>query len=237
VAVSDRGQERGAPKPASDRVRVRRKPSRADYDQATVYSILDQALICHVGFVEDGQPYIIPTIHIREGDVLYLHGHGNNRTLKTMGSGAPVCVEATIIDAMMFGRSCFMNALNYRSVVALGRARTVEDEEERAHVAQLVIERMIPAERIAQVRELADYELKQTRFVAFPLDECSAKIRSGAGADEERDLANEIWAGELPLRMVGDVPVPEEHVKPGTPVPAHVTSWPGRWDWGNGISG
>jgi uncharacterized protein len=220
----------------SQRVRVRRKPDRADYDQAIVHSILDQALICHVAFVADDQPYVIPTIHIREGDLLYLHGHKKNRMLNAMGSGIPVCVEATIIDAMMFGRSRFMNALNYRSVVALGSARLVEDEDERAHAAQLVIERMIPAERIPLVRELADYELKQTTFIAFPLDECSAKIRSGPGLDEERDLANEIWAGELPLRMVGDVPVPEEHVKPGTAVPEHVTSWPGRWDWGDGIS-
>ena len=236
MSVSDRGRKSGAAKPVSDRVRVRRKADRADYDQATVYSILDRALICHVGFLVEDQPYVIPTIHIREGNVLYLHGHKKNRALNTMGTGVPVCVEATIIDAMMFGRSCFMNALNYSSVVALGHARLVEDEEERWKVARLVVERMLPEQRIPHLRELADYEVKQTTFIAFPLDECSAKIRKGPGLDEERDLANEIWAGELPLRMVGDVPVPEEHVKPGTSVPEHVTSWPDRWDWGRGIS-
>jgi uncharacterized protein len=235
VAVSDRGKS-GAAKPTSDRVRVRRKPDRGNYDQATVYSILDQALICHVGFVDEGQPYVIPTIHIRQGDVLYLHGHRKNRMLKVMAAGALVCIEATIVDSMMFGRSRFMNALNYRSVVALGQARLVEDEEERWHVARLVVERMVPEERIPLVRDLADYEVKQTGFVAFPLDECSAKIRSGSGTDEEKDLANGIWAGELPLRMVGDVPVADRFVKPGTSVPPYVTAWPDRWGSGDGIS-
>jgi nitroimidazol reductase NimA-like FMN-containing flavoprotein (pyridoxamine 5'-phosphate oxidase superfamily) len=230
-------RRRNGPAPASERVRVRRRSDRADYDRATVYSILDQALVCHVGFTVDEQPYVTPTIHVREGDTLYLHGHSKNRMLKVVGSGAPVCIEATLVDAMVFGRSRFMNALNYRSVVALGRARLVEDEAERWHAVQLVVSRMLPAERVPLVRDLADYEVKQTAVVAFPLDECSAKIRSGPGVDEERDLANDVWAGEIPLRMVGDTPVGDEHVREGTDVPEHVTSWAERWGARGGLTG
>ena len=215
-------------KPASDRVRVRRRSPRANYETATVHSILDQALICHLGFTVDDQPYVLPTIHVRIEDTLYLHGQNTNRMFNTAASGAPLCVEATIVDSMVLGRSWFHNSLNYRSVVALGTAREVDDPDEKLRAIETMVRRFVPPERLEHLREIADYELKQTIVIAFPLDECSAKIRSGAIVDEERDLSNPVWSGEFPLQVVVADPVADEYVPASTPLPEYAASWASR---------
>jgi nitroimidazol reductase NimA-like FMN-containing flavoprotein (pyridoxamine 5'-phosphate oxidase superfamily) len=206
------------------RTRIYRKPGRASYDRDLVHSILDEALICHLGFVQDGQPYAIPTIHAREGETLYLHGARGNRMFRILGDGAPCCVTVSLADELVLARSAQHHSLNYRSVMVLGTAREVTDLEEKERGLRAVIEHIAPG-RSDEIRGPNAIELKSTMVLSMPIEEASAKVRTGPPADEEADLDLPNWAGQLPLtRGTGD-PITAPDLTRDLPVPESVRGW------------
>jgi uncharacterized protein len=211
-------------KAPSPRTRVRRVPARGHYERETIEAILDEALISHLGFVHDEQPVVIPMLHARIGDVLYLHGSSASRLMRTLGGGVPVCATTTLVDGLVLARSAFHHSVNYRSVVVFGRARLVEPEEERLRALELLTDRLVP-DRWPEVRPPTRQELKGTKVLALPLDEASAKVRTGPPVDDEEDYALPMWAGVLPMRTVVGEPEPDPRLEPGLKVPAHVARW------------
>ena len=185
---------------ASERTRVRRVPQRAVYDRGSIDAILDEALVCHVGLVNDGQPFVIPTIHWRVGDELFIHGSAASRMIEHGLSGAPLCVTVTLIDGVVLARSAFHHSMNYRSVVVLGRARVVTARDEKLAALTALVNRFSPG-RSDRVRAPNEQELKATTLLALPIIEASAKVRSGGPIDDEADRALPIWAGVIPLRL------------------------------------
>jgi hypothetical protein len=194
--------------PTSERTRVRRLPERGGYERAALDRILDEALICHVGFVQDGQPFVIPTIHARDGDTIYLHGSPASRMLRHLKQGADVCITVTIVDGIVAARSVFHHSMNYRSAVVLGTPRLVDDETERLHALEMVTEHMLPG-RWAEARHPSDAEFKGTLIVAVPIEEFSVKTRSGPPGDDEEDYELPVWAGVVPLELVARDPIPD----------------------------
>ncbi len=193
----------------SARTTVKRHPERGDYDRAAIDAILDEALICHVGFVVDGQPFVIPTIHARDGDVLYLHGSPGSRMLRTVKGGVDICVTATLLDGLVLARSVYNHSMNYRSVVVLGRAREISGHDEKLRAMECVVEHVVPG-RWADARQPNEAEIKGTTILALGLDEASAKIRSGAPTDDEADLSLPVWAGVIPLRLERATPIADD---------------------------
>lgn len=189
--------EKSAP---SARTRVQRLPRRGVYDGDTISAILDEGLVCHVGFVVDGQPFVIPTTYVRLGDRLYIHGAAANRMLNTLAEGVDACVTVTLLDGLVLARSAFKHSMNYRSVVVLGHARPVTEPDEKRRVLMALVEHVMPG-RSTQIRAPSDRELAATLMLTMPITEASAKIRSGPPVDEESDYALDFWAGELPLRL------------------------------------
>jgi nitroimidazol reductase NimA-like FMN-containing flavoprotein (pyridoxamine 5'-phosphate oxidase superfamily) len=208
------------------RTQVRRHPERGVYDREQVDSILDEALICHVAWVaEDGTPRVIPTIHVRDGDTLYIHGSQASRTLRALRDrGVSVCVEATLIDGLVLARSTPLHSMNYRSVVVYGLTREVVDSAEMDHAQRALVEHVVPG-RTADVRMPTEKELKETTILALGLDEASAKVRIGPPLDPEEDLALPAWAGVLPLRFEAGDPVPAPDLRPGIAPPGYVTDY------------
>jgi nitroimidazol reductase NimA-like FMN-containing flavoprotein (pyridoxamine 5'-phosphate oxidase superfamily) len=206
------------------RTRVRRLKKRGAYDESTVHAILDEGFICHVGFVVDSQPYVIPTVYARDGQCLYLHGAVASRMLRTLTSGIDVCVTVTLVDGLVLARSAFHHSINYRSVVALGKARLVDGAQERMRALHLITDHVVP-QRWKEVRGPNGLELKQTSVLALPLQEVSAKIRSGPPVDDEADYALPIWAGVLPIETRLREPVGDDRVPPDArpPRPARIT--------------
>jgi uncharacterized protein len=213
-------------RPASDRVKVKRRPARANYQLDVIRQIYDDALVCHVGFVTDGQPYVLPTLHVRIGDELFLHGDKRNGMLAQL-VGASVCVEATTIDRLMWGRSAFQNSVNYRSAVALGVGRLVDDPEEKVRALWALVGRILPPERVPTVRPLSEEEIERTMVIAIPLTEASAKIRTGGSVDPPSDLDAPVWAGEIPVTTVLGTPIPDDKVLPGVELPDYLEGWTG----------
>jgi uncharacterized protein len=213
--------------PASERVKVKRRPARASYQQDVIRQIFDDALVCHVAFVVDGAPHILPQLHVRIGDTLYLHGDKRNGMLAHLASGNPLAIEVTNIDRLMWGRSAFQNSVNYRSAVAMGAGRLVEDAEEKERALWALVRRILPPERVPTVRPLADYEIDRTAVIAIPLDEASAKIRSGGSVDEPGDLSAPVWAGEIPVTTVLGAPIPDDKVLDGIEAPDYLAGWSG----------
>jgi nitroimidazol reductase NimA-like FMN-containing flavoprotein (pyridoxamine 5'-phosphate oxidase superfamily) len=203
-------------------------PKRASYEQAVVEAILDEALICHVGFVVDGQPYVIPTIHARVGDQLYVHGSAASRMLRAVQEGIPVCVTVTLLDGLVLARSAFHHSLNYRSVMVLGTAVEVTDQTERLAALKAVVEHVVP-QRWVDVRWPSEQELKATLVLKLPLEEVSAKVRTGPPLDDEEDYQLPFWAGEVPLRLVAQMPVPDPRLDPRTVPPAYVRDYCRSW--------
>jgi nitroimidazol reductase NimA-like FMN-containing flavoprotein (pyridoxamine 5'-phosphate oxidase superfamily) len=210
--------------PASPRVAVRRHGERGRYDRQTLYAILDEALYCHVGFVRDGHPYVLPTIHARVEDRLYLHGALASGMLRTLAKGAPACVVATLVDGLVLARAAYNHSLNYRSVVLLGTAEKVADpEEKRAAMAALVVH-VVPG-RMRDARPPSAAELKATRVLRLRIQEASAKVRSGPPVDEPEDLGLPVWAGELPLTLAALAPIQDPAQGGWPPVPDYLASW------------
>jgi len=204
------------------RVRVRRLAKRAVYEEQAILDILDEALICHVGFVDDEQPYVIPIIHGRIGATLYFHGSQSNRMLGALSDGIEMCATATIIDGLVLARSAFHHSMNYRSVVILGRATAVLDPDEKTRALEATMERLKPG-RWADARPPTDKELEQTLMVSLPIEEASAKVRTGPPVDDEEDYDLPIWAGELPLSLTPtNGLVPDPRLISGVDVPGYL---------------
>jgi uncharacterized protein len=206
----------------TERTRVRRLPERAAYDRATVHAILDEGFICHVGFVVDGQPFVIPTGFARVGETLLLHGSTGSRL--GLRPGMDVCVTVTLLDGIVLARSAFHHSMNYRSVMAIGRTRAITDPDEKEAAVRALVEHIVPG-RSEAVRGGDRRELAATAVLALPLVEVSAKVRTGPPKDDAPDYALPIWAGVLPLRQVADAPIPDDLLDPALAVPAHVASW------------
>jgi nitroimidazol reductase NimA-like FMN-containing flavoprotein (pyridoxamine 5'-phosphate oxidase superfamily) len=200
----------------TNRTQVRRLPKRATYDKEQVHAILDEGYICHVGFVNDGQPFVIPTGYARFGDQLYIHGSAASRMLRSAGEGVNVCVTVTLVDGFVLARSVFHHSMNYRSVVVLGRARLVTDLEEKRAALRCFTNHIV-AERWEEARQPTDQELKATSVLAVPLEEVSAKVRTGPPIDDEEDYSMPIWAGVVPIRGQVGEPLPDDRMLPGIP--------------------
>jgi uncharacterized protein len=208
----------------TERTQVKRLPKRGKYDQATVFSILDTAFVCHVGFTVDGQPYVIPTNFGRSGDMLYLHGSAASRMLRQLSEGIPVCVTVTHVDGLVLARSAFHHSVNYRSVVILGQARLVEDPAEKMEALRIFTEHVMKG-RWNDVRQPTEQELKATTVLALPLDEVSAKVRTGGPIDDEGDYNLPVWAGVLPLTTSVKSPEPDPQRKNDPPVPEYLRNY------------
>lgn len=207
--------------PKTDHTRINRLPKRGHYDRETIYQVLDEALICHVGFVEDGQPYVIPINFTRVDDTIVLHGAKASRLLKHIEAGHPVCVEATIVDGLVLARSVFHHSVNYRSVVLFGKGCPVEGEVEKLAALKAITEHLIPG-RWEDVRLPNRKEMNATRVVAIKIDEASAKVRVGPPVDEEEDYALPVWAGILPLQETPLSPISDELLAEKVPLPEYV---------------
>jgi len=194
--------------PPTERTQVKRLAKRAVYDRAQVHAILDEGFICHIGFVADGQPYVIPTGYARSGETLYIHGSAASRMLRALGQGAPLCVTVTLVDGLVLARSAFHHSMNYRSVVLLGQARLVTDPAEKNQALACFTNHIVPG-RWNEVRQPTEQELKSTTVLALPLDEVSAKVRTGGPIDDEEDYALPVWAGVVPLHLRSGDPLPD----------------------------
>jgi len=211
-------EDGGAP---SERTRVRRMHERSRYERAAVYAILDAGLLCHVGYVVDGQPYVTPTAHWREGDHLYWHGSSASRMLRTQRSGVPVCVTVSLLDGLVMARSGFHHSMNYRSVMALGTAEFIEAPEAKLAALEAFTDRVAPG-RWQEVRPPTDQELKATTIMRLALDEASAKVRTGPPVDDEADYALPCWAGVVPVATRAGPCQPDPRLAPGTPAPDYL---------------
>jgi nitroimidazol reductase NimA-like FMN-containing flavoprotein (pyridoxamine 5'-phosphate oxidase superfamily) len=205
------------------RTTVRRLPKRGHYDRETIAAILDEGLVCHVGFVVDGQPYVIPTVYARVGERLCLHGSAVSRMLRTLAGGVPVCVTVTLLDGLVLARSVFNHSMNYRSVVVLGTATALEDDEKR-NALEAIAEHVAPG-RWKEARGPNETELKATLVLSLPLDEASAKVRTGPPVDEDEDYGLPYWAGVLPLALAAGSPVDDPRLPPGIARPPSVRGW------------
>jgi nitroimidazol reductase NimA-like FMN-containing flavoprotein (pyridoxamine 5'-phosphate oxidase superfamily) len=198
------------------RTQVRRLPKRAVYDRDQVYAILDEAFLCHVGFIVDAQPYVIPTGYARSGGRLYIHGSAASRMLRTLDHGVDVCVTVTLIDALVLARAAFHHSMNYRSVMILGKAQPITDPEEKSEALRCFTNHIV-AGRWEDVRQPTPQELKATTVLALPLDEVSAKVRTGPPIDDDEDYSLPIWAGLIPvITRLGD-PTPDPRLLEGVP--------------------
>jgi hypothetical protein len=207
----------------TERTTVRRLPERARYDAETVHAILDEALICHVGFVMGEAPVVIPTIHWRDGETLYFHGSPAAGFLRNLKNGVRACATVTLLDGLVMARSAFHHSMNYRSAVIFGTAREVTGDE-KLRALDLLVEHVCRG-RSADVRPPNETELRKTLVLAIPIEEASAKIRTGGPADDEEDYALDIWAGVIPLRLTPQSPISDERLRNGIPVPDYATDY------------
>lgn len=206
----------------TEQTKVRRLSERGKYDHETVYSILDEGFICHVGFIAaDGRPVVIPTAYGREDDRLYIHGSMGSRMQRMLATGVDVCVTVTLVDGLVLARSGFNSSINYRSVVIMGKAKPVTDPEEKSRVLYLFSEHLLPG-RWDEIRGPSEKELKQTSVLVIELDEVSAKVRTGPPHDDEEDYALPVWAGVLPMEVKFGEPVPDPQLASGKGVPNYV---------------
>jgi nitroimidazol reductase NimA-like FMN-containing flavoprotein (pyridoxamine 5'-phosphate oxidase superfamily) len=203
---------------------IKRLPKRGHYDRETIYRILDEALICHVGFVDSGQPYVIPTNFARVGDSIILHGAKASRLLKHIEAGNPICVEVTIVDGLVLARSVFHHSVNYRSVVVFGIGRLLLNVQEKLAALEAVSEHLVPG-RWKEARRPNQKELNATSVVRIRIDEASAKVRLGPPVDEEEDYALPVWAGVLPLQETPLSPIPDELQSQDLAVPGYIANY------------
>lgn len=216
--------------PVSERVRLRRKRERGSYDREAIDAILDEALVAHLGIVgADGQPVVIPTLHARCGDVVYCHGSAASRTLRALREGAPACLTVSLIDGLVLARSAMHHSANFRSAMLFGVAREVCDEADKRAALRAIVEHIVPG-RADHVRGPSANELKATAVLALPIEEASAKVRTGPPEDEEEDYALDVWAGVVPLRTVAGAPQPDPLLREGIALPDHAAAY-GRPGW------
>lgn len=208
----------------TDRTTLKRLPKRGHFDAETINSILDEGFICHVGFVVNGQPFVIPTGYARVRDDLYFHGSQASRMLKTLAQGIDVCVTITLVDGLVLARSAFHHSINYRSVVVFGKAQLVSDQEEKLRALLALSEHFIRG-RWADVREPTEQELKATTVLSLKLEEASAKIRTGPPIDDEEDYSLPIWAGVVPLRIVAGEPINDPRLPDGIETPGYAKEY------------
>ena len=204
------------------RTRVVREPQRAVYDREVVNQILDEAFLCHVGFVADGQPFVIPTSYGRDGDLLYIHGSAASRMLRNLDRGVPVCITVTLLDGLVLARSVFNHSMNYRSVVILGVATLVDDPSEKLAALRALSEHIVP-HRWDDARQPNEKELKATSVLRLPISEFSAKVRVGPAVDDEEDYSFPTWAGVIPLEMNSGAPIRDERCE--QELPAYLKSY------------
>jgi nitroimidazol reductase NimA-like FMN-containing flavoprotein (pyridoxamine 5'-phosphate oxidase superfamily) len=197
----------------TERNRVRRLPARASHERDAVHAILDAALVCHLGFVDGGQPFVIPTLHARDGDRVLVHGSSKSRTLAALAGGADVCLTVTLIDGLVLARSAFHHSVNYRSVTVFGRASAIADDDGKLAALRAFTERLYPG-RWDEVRAPNASELKATHVLSLPLEESVAKVRTGPPLDDPEDMAWPVWAGVVPLETIGRAPVPDAQLAP-----------------------
>ncbi len=210
--------------PATDRTRLRRQPERGSRDRAVAYAILDEALICHVGFATGEGPVVIPTIHARLGDLLVLHGSPASRMLRNAATGVQVCVAVTLVDGLVLARSVFEHSMNYRSVVVFGSATPIDDHADKLAAMEALTEHVVPG-RWSDARRPTEKEARATLFLAVPLAEASVKIRTGPPEDEGGDYDLNVWAGVLPLARQFGPPVPDPALPPEIPTPGYVADY------------
>jgi len=206
------------------RTRLRRLPKRGSFDREMVYSILDEAFICHIGFTVDGQPYVIPTAFGRIEDDLYIHGSSASRMLRTLSGGVDMCFTTTLVDGLVIARSAFHHSINYRSVVVLGKATLVDDLDEKNRALEAVTNHIVPG-RWADVRWPNELELKATSVLKLPIDEASAKLRTGPPIDDDEDYELDVWAGVLPLKLSTGAPLDDERLRAGITVPENIAKY------------
>jgi hypothetical protein len=202
----------------TDLNRIHRLPKRGHYDRETIYGILDAAILCHVGFVQDGQPFVIPTNYVRQGDTLFLHGATTSRLIRHIGKGDPICVSVALLDGLVLAKSAFHHSVNYRSVVVFGRGRLVEDDVEKLRALELFTERIV-AGRWQQVRPPNPQELRATAVAAVDIESASAKVRGGPPSDDDADLGLPVWAGVWPIRQTTADPLPADYSDSSVPFP------------------
>ena len=208
------------------RTTLKRRPKRGSYERATVHAILDEGLVCHVGFALGTQPFVMPMAYVRDGEHIYLHGSPANRTLRALVEGGDTCINVMLVDALVISRSASHHSMNFRSVTVFGRAREVTDLAEKEAALRALIEHVVPG-RWSGTRAPNPDELRHTLVVRIPIEEASAKMRTGGPVDDEADYALPVWAGEIPLRLIPGDPIDDPHLNPGTPVPAHVKEYRG----------
>lgn len=206
------------------RTKLKRIPKRGNFERETIYKILDEAFICHVGFAVDNQPFVIPTSFARIDDRLMIHGSAASRMMRSLSEEIDVCVTVTLIDGLVLARSAFHHSMNYRSVVVFGKAKVVEDENEKFDALRAFTEHIVP-NRWSEIRPPTKNELKGTTVLSLPLTEASAKIRTGNPVDDEEDYALEVWAGVLPLNLTTGVPINDERLKSGISIPQNVLNY------------
>jgi len=205
-------------------MKVRRKPDRGTYDRETIYNILDQAFVCHVGFIADGMPFVVPTNYVRVGDKLFLHGSTASRLMKTLGSGAPFCLSVTLLDGIVFSPTATGHSVNYRSVVVMGKAEPIEDPAEKLAAMRDFVEYVLRG-RWATVRPPSEQELKGTMVLAVPLVEASAKVRVGFAVDDDKEYEGRAWTGVLPFKWTPGEPLRDPRGDAAIPVPENIQNY------------
>ncbi len=216
----------------TERTRLKRLPKRGSYDRAVINAIIDQALFCHVGFVQGGAPFVIPTLHVRIGDLLYVHGSATSRMLRTAAGGVPLCVAVTHLDGLVLARSAFHHSINYRSAIILGTAEEVTGEAEKNRVLEALVEHVVPG-RWREARVPTSKELAATSVLSLPITEASAKVRPGGPSDDDEDCALPIWAGNIPVRLVTGAPIADDRLAAGIGIPSSVANYRLPGDRGN----
>ena len=206
------------------RTKLKRIPKRGVFERASVYKILDEAFICHVGFVANNQPFVIPTSFARIDDRLMIHGSAASRMMRALSEEIDVCVTATLVDGLVLARSAFHHSMNYRSVVVFGKAKVISDEQEKYEALKAFTEHIVP-DRWSEIRPPTKNELKGTTVLALPLTEASAKIRTGNPVDDEEDYDLDVWAGVLPLNLTPGAPINDERLKDGISVPPNILNY------------
>jgi len=210
----------------TERTRVVREPNRGVYDREAIYKILDEGFVCHLGFSAEGQPFVIPTMYARVGENIYFHGSAASRTLRGLSGSIPVCITVTLIDGLVLARSVFNHSMNYRSVVALGKAELIEERPEKLAALKAFTEKILPG-RWDDARQPNEKELQATKILKLALSEISAKVRTGGVEDDAEDYALPVWAGIVPMRLVADAPVRDEKCNPEIPLPGYLKVYEG----------